>query len=164
MITIDTTALPWPDQWQRFLKAASHLPRLAPTLRDQLILENMSRFTGDKSSPVVLTWRRGKSWPHSVSSSSWGQHPSAKPASTLLINLVAYCCLAGFAVAQCINQHSSPSLSSPSPPSASGSPGGSGSTSHCDSGGSSSTPSATQSPAGIGRGTWEALGGPLGTL
>ncbi|KAK7825841.1 hypothetical protein U0070_008597, partial [Myodes glareolus] len=61
--------------------------------------------------------------------------------------LVAYCCLAGFAVAQCINQHSSPSLSSPSPPSASGSPGGSGSTSHCDSGGSSSTPSATQSPA-----------------
>nr|XP_048289160.1 protein CLEC16A [Myodes glareolus] len=53
----------------------------------------------------------------------------------------------GFAVAQCINQHSSPSLSSPSPPSASGSPGGSGSTSHCDSGGSSSTPSATQSPA-----------------
>lgn len=53
----------------------------------------------------------------------------------------------GFAVAQCINQHSSPSLSSPSPPSASGSPGGSGSTSHCDSGGSSFTPSATQSPA-----------------
>uniref|UniRef100_A0A5F9CKZ6 C-type lectin domain containing 16A n=1 Tax=Oryctolagus cuniculus TaxID=9986 RepID=A0A5F9CKZ6_RABIT len=53
----------------------------------------------------------------------------------------------GFAVAQCINQHSSPSLSSPSPPSASGSP--SGSTGHCDSGGasSSSTPSATQSPA-----------------
>ncbi|XP_040829266.1 protein CLEC16A isoform X1 [Ochotona curzoniae] len=53
----------------------------------------------------------------------------------------------GFAVAQCINQHSSPSLSSPSPPSASGSP--SGSTSHCDSGGasSSSTPSAAQSPA-----------------
>lgn len=50
----------------------------------------------------------------------------------------------GFAVAQCINQHSSPSLSSPS---ASGSP--SGSTSHCDSGGasSSSTPSATQSPS-----------------
>uniref|UniRef100_A0A8I6A199 C-type lectin domain containing 16A n=1 Tax=Rattus norvegicus TaxID=10116 RepID=A0A8I6A199_RAT len=60
----------------------------------------------------------------------------------------------GFAVAQCINQHSSPSLSSPSPPFASGSPGGSGSTSHCDSGGSSSAPSATQSPAGIGRGTW----------
>ncbi|XP_076793544.1 protein CLEC16A isoform X5 [Arvicanthis niloticus] len=53
----------------------------------------------------------------------------------------------GFAVAQCINQHSSPSLSSPSPPFASGSPGGSGSTSHCDSGGSSSVPSATQSPA-----------------
>ncbi|XP_051703388.1 protein CLEC16A isoform X3 [Oryctolagus cuniculus] len=55
----------------------------------------------------------------------------------------------GFAVAQCINQHSSPSLSSPSPPSASGSP--SGSTGHCDSGGasSSSTPSATQSPAGV---------------
>lgn len=53
----------------------------------------------------------------------------------------------GFAVAQCINQHSSPSLSSPSPPFASGSPGGSGSTSHCDSGGSSSAPSATQSPA-----------------
>uniref|UniRef100_A0A8C2LG96 C-type lectin domain family 16, member A n=1 Tax=Cricetulus griseus TaxID=10029 RepID=A0A8C2LG96_CRIGR len=53
----------------------------------------------------------------------------------------------GFAVAQCINQHSSPSLSSPSPPSASGSPGGSGSTSHYDSGGSSSTPSAAQSPA-----------------
>lgn len=54
----------------------------------------------------------------------------------------------GFAVAQCINQHSSPSLSSPSP-SASGSPSGSGSTSHCDSGGasSSSTPSATQSPS-----------------
>lgn len=52
--------------------------------------------------------------------------------------------IAGFAVAQCINQHSSPSLSSPS---ASGSP--SGSTSHCDSGGasSSSTPSATQSPS-----------------
>uniref|UniRef100_A0A8C9Q1V3 C-type lectin domain containing 16A n=1 Tax=Spermophilus dauricus TaxID=99837 RepID=A0A8C9Q1V3_SPEDA len=47
----------------------------------------------------------------------------------------------GFAVAQCINQHSSPSLSSPSPPSASGN------TSHCDSGGSSSTPSAAQSPA-----------------
>ena len=63
-------------------------------------------------------------------------------------------CLAGFAVAQCINQHSSSSLSSPSP-SASGSPSGSGSTSHCDSGGasSSSTPSAAQSPAGIGRGT-----------
>ncbi|XP_027626866.1 protein CLEC16A isoform X4 [Tupaia chinensis] len=55
----------------------------------------------------------------------------------------------GFAVAQCINQHSSPSLSSPSPPSASGSPSGRGSTSHCDSGGasSSSTPSAAQSPA-----------------
>ncbi|XP_031218372.1 protein CLEC16A isoform X7 [Mastomys coucha] len=53
----------------------------------------------------------------------------------------------GFAVAQCINQHSSPSLSSPSPPFASGSPGGSGSTSHCDSGGSSSAPSAAQSPA-----------------
>ncbi|XP_008591959.1 PREDICTED: protein CLEC16A isoform X2 [Galeopterus variegatus] len=54
----------------------------------------------------------------------------------------------GFAVAQCINQHSSPSLSSPSPPSASGSPSGSGSTSHCDSGGasSSSTPSMAQSP------------------
>ncbi|ELK13520.1 Protein CLEC16A [Pteropus alecto] len=53
----------------------------------------------------------------------------------------------GFAVAQCINQHSSPSLSSPSP-SASGSPSGSGSTSHCDSGGasSSSTPSVAQSP------------------
>ncbi|XP_059125980.1 protein CLEC16A isoform X3 [Peromyscus eremicus] len=55
--------------------------------------------------------------------------------------------IAGFAVAQCINQHSSPSLSSPSPPSASGSPSSSGNTSHCDSGGSSSTPSATQSPA-----------------
>uniref|UniRef100_A0A2K5EVD9 C-type lectin domain containing 16A n=1 Tax=Aotus nancymaae TaxID=37293 RepID=A0A2K5EVD9_AOTNA len=55
----------------------------------------------------------------------------------------------GFAVAQCINQHSSPSLSSQSPPSASGSPSGSGSTSHCDSGGtsSSSTPSTAQSPA-----------------
>ncbi|XP_066130969.1 protein CLEC16A isoform X9 [Saccopteryx bilineata] len=54
----------------------------------------------------------------------------------------------GFAVAQCINQHSSPSLSSPSPP-ASGSPSGSGSTSHCDSGGasSSSTPSVAQSPS-----------------
>ncbi|XP_024427445.1 protein CLEC16A isoform X4 [Desmodus rotundus] len=54
----------------------------------------------------------------------------------------------GFAVAQCINQHSSPSLSSPSP-SASGSPSGSGSTSHCDSGGasSSSTPSVAQSPS-----------------
>ncbi|XP_059271296.1 protein CLEC16A isoform X3 [Mustela nigripes] len=52
----------------------------------------------------------------------------------------------GFAVAQCINQHSSPSLSSAS---ASGSPSGSGSASHCDSGGtsSSSTPSATQSPS-----------------
>lgn len=73
------------------------------------------------------------------------------------------CCLAGFAVAQCINQHSSPSLSSPSPPSASGSPSGSGNTSHCDSGGSSSTPSAAQSPAGIdyvtqrGRGFGEPL-------
>uniref|UniRef100_A0A2K5TX61 C-type lectin domain containing 16A n=1 Tax=Macaca fascicularis TaxID=9541 RepID=A0A2K5TX61_MACFA len=57
--------------------------------------------------------------------------------------------IAGFAVAQCINQHSSPSLSSQSPPSASGSPSGSGSTSHCDSGGtsSSSTPSTAQSPA-----------------
>uniref|UniRef100_G1RGN0 C-type lectin domain containing 16A n=1 Tax=Nomascus leucogenys TaxID=61853 RepID=G1RGN0_NOMLE len=55
----------------------------------------------------------------------------------------------GFAVAQCINQHSSPSLSSQSPPSASGSPSGSRSTSHCDSGGtsSSSTPSTAQSPA-----------------
>ncbi|XP_045640319.1 protein CLEC16A isoform X3 [Ursus americanus] len=54
--------------------------------------------------------------------------------------------IAGFAVAQCINQHSSPSLSSPS---ASGSPSGSGSTSHCESAGtsSSSTPSATQSPS-----------------
>ncbi|XP_059271297.1 protein CLEC16A isoform X4 [Mustela nigripes] len=54
--------------------------------------------------------------------------------------------IAGFAVAQCINQHSSPSLSSAS---ASGSPSGSGSASHCDSGGtsSSSTPSATQSPS-----------------
>lgn len=60
-------------------------------------------------------------------------------------------CLAGFAVAQCINQHSSPSVSSPSP-SASGSPSGSGSSSHCDSGGasSSSTPSVAQSPSGIG--------------
>ncbi|KAG3259225.1 C-type lectin domain containing 16A, transcript variant X4 [Ictidomys tridecemlineatus] len=55
----------------------------------------------------------------------------------------------GFAVAQCINQHSSPSLSSPSPPSASGSPSGSGNTSHCDSGGSSSTPSAAQSPTDV---------------
>nr|XP_027796243.1 protein CLEC16A isoform X2 [Marmota flaviventris] len=55
----------------------------------------------------------------------------------------------GFAVAQCINQHSSPSLSSPSPPSASGSPSGSGNTSHGDSGGSSSTPSAAQSPADV---------------
>ncbi|XP_023385386.1 protein CLEC16A isoform X3 [Pteropus vampyrus] len=56
----------------------------------------------------------------------------------------------GFAVAQCINQHSSPSLSSPSP-SASGSPSGSGNTSHCDSGGasSSSTPSVAQSPTGV---------------
>uniref|UniRef100_A0A8C6WBS0 C-type lectin domain family 16, member A n=1 Tax=Nannospalax galili TaxID=1026970 RepID=A0A8C6WBS0_NANGA len=54
----------------------------------------------------------------------------------------------GFAVAQCINQHSSPSLSSPSPPSASGSPSCSGTTSHCDSG-SSSTPSAAQSPADV---------------
>ncbi|XP_074179198.1 protein CLEC16A isoform X3 [Rhinolophus sinicus] len=54
----------------------------------------------------------------------------------------------GFAVAQCINQHSSPSLSSPSP-SASGSPSGSASSSHCDSGGasSSSTPSVAQSPS-----------------
>ncbi|XP_027973274.1 protein CLEC16A isoform X3 [Eumetopias jubatus] len=54
--------------------------------------------------------------------------------------------IAGFAVAQCINQHSLPSLASPS---AGGSPSGSGSTSHCDSGGasSSSTPSATQSPS-----------------
>ncbi|XP_047568855.1 protein CLEC16A isoform X4 [Lutra lutra] len=54
--------------------------------------------------------------------------------------------IAGFAVAQCINQHSSPSLSSAS---ASGSPSGSGSASRCDSGGtsSSSTPSATQSPS-----------------
>ncbi|XP_027796244.2 protein CLEC16A isoform X3 [Marmota flaviventris] len=59
----------------------------------------------------------------------------------------------GFAVAQCINQHSSPSLSSPSPPSASGSPSGSGNTSHGDSGGSSSTPSAAQSPAAA---TWRA--------
>ncbi|XP_037363495.1 protein CLEC16A isoform X2 [Talpa occidentalis] len=50
----------------------------------------------------------------------------------------------GFAVAQCINQHSSPSVSSPS---ASGSPSGSGNTSHCDSGASSvSTPSVSQSP------------------
>ncbi|XP_077930927.1 protein CLEC16A isoform X6 [Halichoerus grypus] len=55
--------------------------------------------------------------------------------------------IAGFAVAQCINQHSLPSLSSPS--AGGGSPSGSGSTSHCDSGGtsSSSTPSATQSPS-----------------
>ncbi|XP_076997917.1 protein CLEC16A isoform X3 [Tamandua tetradactyla] len=47
----------------------------------------------------------------------------------------------GFAVAQCLNQHSSPPLSSPSPPSASGSTG------HCDSGGASSasTPSTAQS-------------------
>ncbi|XP_057343568.1 protein CLEC16A isoform X3 [Manis pentadactyla] len=54
----------------------------------------------------------------------------------------------GFAVAQCINQHSLSSLSSPSP-STSGSPGGSGSTSRGDSGGasSSSTPSAAQSPS-----------------
>ncbi|XP_054945715.1 protein CLEC16A-like [Physeter macrocephalus] len=54
----------------------------------------------------------------------------------------------GFAVAQCMNQHSSSSLSSPSP-SASGSPSVSGSASHCDSGGarSSSSPSAAQSPA-----------------
>ncbi|XP_030878933.1 protein CLEC16A-like isoform X3 [Leptonychotes weddellii] len=53
----------------------------------------------------------------------------------------------GFAVAQCINQHSLPSLSSPS--AGGGSPSGSASTSHCDSGGtsSSSTPSATQSPS-----------------
>nr|XP_045017397.1 protein CLEC16A isoform X3 [Jaculus jaculus] len=47
----------------------------------------------------------------------------------------------GFAVAQCINQHSSPSLSPPSPPSTSTSTG------RCDSGASSSTPSAAQSPA-----------------
>ncbi|XP_023363332.1 protein CLEC16A isoform X4 [Otolemur garnettii] len=55
----------------------------------------------------------------------------------------------GFAVAQCINQHSSPTMTSQSPPSASGSPSGSGSTSHCDSGGasSSSTSSTAQSPA-----------------
>ncbi|XP_034878170.1 protein CLEC16A isoform X5 [Mirounga leonina] len=55
--------------------------------------------------------------------------------------------IAGFAVAQCINQHSLPSLSSPS--AGGGSPSGSASTSHCDSGGtsSSSTPSATQSPS-----------------
>nr|XP_012640289.1 protein CLEC16A isoform X3 [Microcebus murinus] len=55
----------------------------------------------------------------------------------------------GFAVAQCINQHSSPTLSSQSPPSASGSPSDSGSTSRCDSGAASSTstPSAAQSPA-----------------
>ncbi|XP_075420408.1 protein CLEC16A isoform X7 [Tenrec ecaudatus] len=55
----------------------------------------------------------------------------------------------GFAVAQCINQHSSPPLSSPSPPATSGSP--SGSTSHCDSasGSLSSTPSTAQSPPGV---------------
>ncbi|XP_055963386.1 protein CLEC16A [Sorex fumeus] len=54
----------------------------------------------------------------------------------------------GFAVAQCLNQQSI----STSPPSASGSPGSSGTTSHCDSGGpsSSSTPSATQSPSDEG--------------
>ncbi|XP_075420406.1 protein CLEC16A isoform X5 [Tenrec ecaudatus] len=57
--------------------------------------------------------------------------------------------IAGFAVAQCINQHSSPPLSSPSPPATSGSP--SGSTSHCDSasGSLSSTPSTAQSPPGV---------------
>ncbi|XP_007937922.1 protein CLEC16A [Orycteropus afer afer] len=55
----------------------------------------------------------------------------------------------GFAVAQCINQHSSPPLSSPSPPSTSGTPSGSGTTSHCDSAGVSlsSTPSVAQSPS-----------------
>lgn len=75
--------------------------------------------------------------------------PPARPSCFLLLGHVSTC-LAGFAVAQCINQHSSPSLSSTS---ASGSPSGSGSASHCDSGGtsSSSTPSATQSPSGMGR-------------
>ncbi|XP_049624506.1 protein CLEC16A [Suncus etruscus] len=57
----------------------------------------------------------------------------------------------GFAVAQCMNQHSSSSLSSVSPPSASSSSNNSGATSHCDSGGASatSTPSVTQSPSGV---------------
>ncbi|XP_066545457.1 protein CLEC16A isoform X4 [Amia ocellicauda] len=52
----------------------------------------------------------------------------------------------GFAVAQCINQHSPSPLSSPSPPS---SASGSGSTGHCDSVTAStiSTPSAAQSPS-----------------
>uniref|UniRef100_K7GG98 CLEC16A/TT9 C-terminal domain-containing protein n=1 Tax=Pelodiscus sinensis TaxID=13735 RepID=K7GG98_PELSI len=50
----------------------------------------------------------------------------------------------GFAVAQCINQHSPSPLSSPSPSSS-----GSGSTGHCDSvtTSSTSTPSAAQSPS-----------------
>uniref|UniRef100_A0A5F8GB20 C-type lectin domain containing 16A n=1 Tax=Monodelphis domestica TaxID=13616 RepID=A0A5F8GB20_MONDO len=54
----------------------------------------------------------------------------------------------GFAVAQCINQHGSSPLSSPSPPS-SGSSSGSGSTGRCDSvaPSSTSTPSAAQSPS-----------------
>ncbi|XP_043828720.1 protein CLEC16A isoform X2 [Dromiciops gliroides] len=56
----------------------------------------------------------------------------------------------GFAVAQCINQHGSSPLSSPSPPS-SGSSSGSGSTGRCDSvaPSSTSTPSAAQSPSGL---------------
>ncbi|XP_056662123.1 protein CLEC16A isoform X2 [Monodelphis domestica] len=56
----------------------------------------------------------------------------------------------GFAVAQCINQHGSSPLSSPSPPS-SGSSSGSGSTGRCDSvaPSSTSTPSAAQSPSDI---------------
>ncbi|XP_075623878.1 protein CLEC16A isoform X7 [Balearica regulorum gibbericeps] len=51
----------------------------------------------------------------------------------------------GFAVAQCINQHNSSPLSSPSPSS------GSGSTGRCDSvtASSTSTPSAAQSPSGL---------------
>lgn len=100
--------------------------------------------------------------PHGVSRPVGGSTP---PAGRLVSFFVVTSppCLPGFAVAQCINQHSSPSLSSPSP-SASGSPSGSGSTSHCDSGGasSSSTPSATQSPSGIGHVT--RAGGLRGTL
>lgn len=48
----------------------------------------------------------------------------------------------GFAVAQCVNQHTSAPASSPSPPSSS-SPNGSGSTGHCD----SVTASTTSTPA-----------------
>lgn len=161
MTATGTAALPC--QWQLFLKMASHMPRLAPDQRDQLVLANMPRLTQRKDQLSSLDIKTPMLASQCLQLSMEVALLLQSPPSLFQL-MVLLCCLAGFAVAQCINQHSSPSLSSPSPPFASGSPGGSGSTSHCDSGGSSSAPSATQSPAGIGHETWGDFGRPFGTL